>query len=215
MPTRSLHARGAGAPDARIVRCLAATAQGEQPVSMAGTLRRPDASPPVSPPVVRRRDRRRADRDARRAEGAASMICRGRAVGGVPFAECEGCRRADGCRHARGAVAPGDSFRDDRSPRLQVATPRFAQPVPERSRRPPPAVRRRDRRRADGDARRGEGAASRCCAVGRAAYNLRSTKGCGLTFQIPFSGLSVSIITRFASQMTQAASVKQRAPVTQ
>jgi hypothetical protein len=48
-----------------------------------------------------------------------------------------------------------------------------------------------------------------------AAYNLRSAKGCGLTFQIPFSGLSVSIITRFASQMTQAASVKQRAPVTQ
>ena len=57
--------------------------------------------------------------------------------------------------------------------------------------------------------------ASMMCAVGRAAYNLRSTKGCGLTFQIPFSGLSVSIITRFASQMTQAASVKQRAPVTQ
>ena len=48
------------------------------------------------------------------------------------------------------------------------------------------------------------------CEVGRAAYNLRSTKGCGLTFQIPFSGLAVSIITRFASQMTQVASVKQR-----
>jgi hypothetical protein len=53
--------------------------------------------------------------------------------------------------HARGAAAPDDDCR--MAAVCGLAVPKHA------SRRPPPVVRRRDRRRADGDAGRAEGAA--------------------------------------------------------
>ena len=50
---------------------------------------------------------------------------------------------------------------------------------------------------------------------GPVAYNLNSPNGCGLTFQTPLSGLSVSVITKFARNRTNATTIKQTPPATQ
>jgi len=69
IPTRSLHARAAAAPGDNFR--LPEVGRRSATPDVAAQFRRP-------PPAARRRDRRRADGDARGAEGAASMIGAGR-----------------------------------------------------------------------------------------------------------------------------------------
>ena len=114
--------------------------------------RRPFRRPP---PVVHHRDRRRGRRGMRAgAEGAAFMIGAGAAGG------WRGCARRYlpvarvGWHNALRVACAGGPFR-----------------------RPPPAVRRRDRPRADGDARRAEGASRICESLAGGAHHLPSASG--------------------------------------
>jgi hypothetical protein len=127
---------------------------------------------PPPPPVVRRRDRRRADGDARGAEGAA-WSARGRTVESArslrarePGTSARGHFTEMPTRslHARGAVAPGDTSgcpgwvasRASRGPTSRSPPPRG--PSPRRRRADG------DARSAEGDARRAGGAAAMVCA---------------------------------------------------
>jgi hypothetical protein len=145
MPTRSLHARGGVAPDDSFRlhglgghNALRA-ARSRPPVPGAG---RPRS-------VAATAGGRMGMRAVWRAP--ASMICKGWPAEGASFFAGMSTRSL----HARGAGAPGDSFRgaglggNNAHPAPAVGAPS-----------PPPVAHRRDGRRADGDARGTGGAAS-------------------------------------------------------
>ena len=111
------------------------------------------------PPVVRRRDRPWADGDARGGEGAAAS---GWATKPGTSAAGNFTGMPTRSLNARGGGARGITTGWPKSVgsggHNALRESRCRRPF----RRPPPAVRRRDRRRADGDARRAEGASSSC-----------------------------------------------------
>src|ERR1022692_4933526 len=70
------------------------------------------------PPVVRRRDRRREDGDARRAEGPVSTVLAGVVGAGVPFSEC---RQSDRSGHISKRCATREDLTQDVGGRYPAA----------------------------------------------------------------------------------------------